>query len=153
MSWFTRSPFRREEDVEGHMVELLSQAADKAGDPLTELDKEILKKPFSPLDPVPPMLIEKTRELIKGILNAKVLDEPEKDLRSFSNSLEWAGDYRYSNIVAITEEVACEWQQSHPSLHGWQRTKDITQLIGCGVLVVLLMFAIVIAAHFLFGWN
>jgi hypothetical protein len=153
MNWFSKSPFRRGEDVETHMVELLARAADDAGSPLTDIDKEILKRTFSPLDPVPPILLEKTRQLIKGILRGEALDEPERDLKSFGNSLQWVDDYRYSNIVAITVEVASEWRQPGPPLHGWQLTKDRTQLIGCGVLVVLLMFAIGIAVHLLFGWN
>jgi hypothetical protein len=40
-----------------------------------------------------------------------------------------------------------------PPLHGWKQVKDAAQLVGCALLVVLLMFAVVIGAGFLFHWK
>jgi hypothetical protein len=148
MSWFVKSPFKRNEDPVGHMVELLSNEASKAGTPLTDLDKEILANN----EPIPEDLEKRARELIARIFEAEPLEEFERDPKCFSSSLQWAGDLGYANIVGLAEQVAYETARSAQP-QGWKLVKDKAQLIGCGLLVVLFMFAVVIAAGFLFGWK
>lgn len=153
MSWFAKSPFGPDEDAAEHMVELLSAEAEKSGTPLTDLDKEILSNGSSP-EQVPGDLRQKAKKLITSLYLAEPWDEFERDPKSFGNSLQWAGDSRYPNIVALAEELAIEMRGTAFSPpQGWRLAKDRLQLIGCGLLVVLLMFAIVIGAGFMFGWK
>jgi hypothetical protein len=150
MSWFIkRSPFGRDEDPVDHMVELLSVEAEKYGIPLTERDREILANS----EPMPETLQQQAKELITRIYECESLDEWERDPKCFSCSLQWAGDREYPNIVALSEEVACDIARPSAPLHGWKRVKDKLQLAGCGLLLVLLMCAIVAVAGFLFGWK
>jgi len=150
MSWFIkRSPFGRDEDPLGHMVELLSAEAIKDGVPLTERDTEILAN----VEPMPEILRQRAKELITRIYESESPDEWERDPKCFSCSLQWAGDREYPNIVALAEEVACDIAQPSAPLPGWKRVKDKLQLLSCGLLLVLLMFAIVAIAGFLFGWK
>ena len=150
MSWFIkRSPFGRDEDPLDHMVELLSVEAIKDGVPLTERDREILAS----AEPMPEILRQRAKDLITRIFEAEPFDDWERDPKCFSCSLEWAGDSRYPNIVALAEEVACDIARPSAPLHGWKLAKDKLQLVGCGLLLVLLMFAIVAVAGFVFGWK
>jgi hypothetical protein len=155
MSWFIKNPFGPDEDPVKHMVELLSAEAEKAGTgtPLSLVDKEILARESSPSDLMPEDLRQKAKELIVRIFEAEP-DAVERDPKSFSDSFQWAGDSSYPNIVALAEEVARDISRTafHPP-RGWKLVRDRMQLIGCAVLVVLLMFAIVIGAGFLFGWK
>lgn len=154
MSWFVRkSPFGRDEDPVRHMVELLSQEADRAGSPLTDRDREALAREKSRSEPLPEDLRQRAKDLIVRIFESEPWDEFENDPKCFSNSIEWAGDSRYPNVVALAEEVRCDIARLTPPLHGWSRVKDAVQLVGCGLLVVLLMFAVVIGAGFLFHWK
>ena len=150
MSWFVkRSPFGRDEDPLDHMVELLSAEAIKDGVPLTERDREILAS----AEPMPEILRQRAKELITRIYESESLDEWERDPKCFSCSLQWAGDREYPNIVALAEGVACDIARPSAPLYGWKRVKDKLQLLGCGLLLVLLMFAIVAVAGFLFHWK
>jgi hypothetical protein len=154
MSWFTKSPFGREEDPVQHMVELLSAKAEKDGTPLTESDRAILVKEISDVEPVPEDLKQRAKALIARMFVEEPWDEFESDSKSFGSSLQWAGDLGYTNIVSLAEEVASEFiGEAFTPLQGWKLAKDRMQLIGCGVLTVLLMFAIGIGASFLFGWK
>jgi hypothetical protein len=154
MSWFIKkSPFGRDEDPVRHMVELLSREADKAGSPLTDLEREALARENHRSEPLPEDLRQHAKGLIARIFEAEPWDEFENDPKCFSSSIEWAGDSRYPNVVALAEEVRCEIAQLTPRLHGWKRVNDVVQLVGCALLVVLLMFAVVIGAGFLFHWK
>jgi hypothetical protein len=154
MSWFIRkSPFARSEDVVRHMLELLAHEADKAGSPLTHLERETLAKEYSRFEPLPEDLRHRAKELITRIFEAESWDEFENDPKCFSNSVEWASDLGCPNVVALAEEVRCEIARLTPPLRGWKRVRDAVQLVGCGLLIVLLMFAVVIAAGFLFHWK
>jgi hypothetical protein len=153
MSWFIKSPFGRDEDPLHHMVELLSDEAIKDGVPLTERDRELLARENSRLEPMPEVLRQRAKDLITLIFEAEPFDEFERDPKCFSCSLQWAGDGRYPNIVALAEEVACDIARPSAPLYGWKLVKDNLQLVGCGLLVVLLMFAIVAVTGLLFGWK
>jgi hypothetical protein len=151
MSWFFRkSPFGPSEDPVEHVIELLSTQAERAGTPLTASDKEILAREASSHDPVPEDLRQRTKNLVAQIYDSEPWDEFERDQKSFTDSLEWT-EPASPNIVMIAEEVRCENAGLTPPLHGWKRVKDGLQLIGCSLLVVLLMFAVVIACGFLFS--
>lgn len=154
MGSFIKSPFGRDEDPIHHMVELLSKEAEKAGTPLTDLDKETLAEECSDTRAMPDDLRWRAKELIARIFEGELSDEFVRDPKCFSSSLQWAGDQSYPNIVALAEEVYCDINPTaFHSLHGWEFAKDRMQLIGCGVLAVLLMFAIGIAGSILFGWK
>jgi hypothetical protein len=154
MSWFfKKSPFGCDEDPVQHMVELISHEADKAGSPLTDREREALARENSRSEPLPEDLRQRAKELIAQIFKAEPWDEFENDPKCFSSSMERAGDGRYPNVVALAEEVGCEIARLTPPLHGWKQVKDAAQLVGCALLVVLLMFAVVIGAGFLFHWK
>jgi len=152
MSWFGKSPFRRDEDPVEHMIALLSNEAAKLGVPFSDKDREILAEERSDQNPIPEDLRERVKDLIARILHAES-DPFETDPKSFGNSIQWA-DPHYPNIVALAEEVACELSaEVYPPLRGWARVKDQLQLVGCGCLVVLLMFTAVVIAGELLGWK
>src|SRR5882762_7949454 len=100
MSWLTKSPFGRDEDPIQHMVELLSEKAEKDGTPLTDSDRAILVKEKSDVEPVPEDLRQRAKELIARMFVEEPWDEFESDPRSFGSSLQWAGDSSYPNIVS-----------------------------------------------------
>jgi hypothetical protein len=156
MGWFVKSPFKPDEDPVKHLVELLSKEAEKAGSPLTAVDKEILGRESSPLDPVPEDLQQKAKALITRVFEAEPVDEFERGSKSFSSSLLWVGDSHYPNIVALSDEVTRNiggHSLFSSPLRGWKLLGDRAQLISCAVLAVLLIFAAVIGAGFLFGWK
>jgi hypothetical protein len=133
------------------MLDLASDAGEKAGSPLTQLDLEILEREMSPQEPVPDDLRRRVNQLIPGIIDNEQFDESPLGPQSFTNSLRRAGDSHYSNIVAITEEAVTGIEGM--KLHGWKLAKDRILVIICGLLVVLGMFAIVCGLGFLFGWK
>jgi hypothetical protein len=150
-NWRRKSPFSSAEEAARNMVELLAKEAEKAGTPLTDHEKEILLQPSSesPFS-VSEELRRKAKTLISRIFEAESPEEFDRDPRSFSDSMLQAGDTAYSNIVALAEEVS---RDIRPPLHGWRLAKDRLQLIGCGGLVVLVMFVLVTIAGFVFHWK
>ena len=153
MSWFFRkSPFGPGEDAVHHVIELLSKEAEKGGPPFTSLEKEILAREASSLDPLPKELHQRTRELVTQIYETEPWDEFEREPKSFTDSLEWI-EPEYPNVLMIAEEVWREKFWLTPPLQGWKRVNDRLQLVGCALFVVLLMFATVIACGFLFRWR
>jgi len=149
MSWFSKSPFGRDEDPVEHMLTLLNNEAAKSGVPLSHEDLEALRSEQSP---IPEDLRERVKNLIAKIFHTES-DPFEEDPKSFSNSIQWA-DPHYPHIVALAEEVACEiGAEAYPPLRGWARVKDRAQLLGCGCLAVLLMFAAVVIAGWIFHWK
>jgi hypothetical protein len=147
MTWGRKNPVESPEDAVKRLVDLVADAGDKDGSPLTPLDREIL----ATQEPVPEDLRRRVSQLIPGILEDEQFDESPWDPKSFTNSLQWAGDSHYSNIVAITEEVISGIERT--KLHGWKLAKDRILVIVCGLLVVFCMLAIVTAMGFLFGWK
>jgi hypothetical protein len=151
MGWFSKSPFESSEDAVKRMVDLVADAAEKAGTPLTSPDREILARPMSSQEPIPEDLRRRVSQLVPEILEDEKLDEGYWDPKNFSHTLQWAGDSHYSNIVAVAEEVISGVERAKP--HGWKLAKDRILLIACGFLVVLCMFAIIGGLSFLFGWT
>src|SRR5277367_4624473 len=102
MSWFVkRSPLALDEDPLDHMVELLSDEAIRDAVPLIERDREILANESSRIAPMPEVLQQRAKDLITRIFEAEPPDERETDPKCFRCSLEWEGDGRYPNIVAL----------------------------------------------------
>lgn len=132
------------------MLELLAKEAESAGTPLSDRDSEILLQDHHETKPLPDELRQKVMDTIRRIYELETYDECYWDPRSFGNSLEWAGDSRYPNIVALAEEVSCDMARMGPPLHGWKRFKDRLLLIGCGLLVVFLMMVIGITINSFF---
>jgi hypothetical protein len=151
MNWFRKSPFESPDAAVKCMVDLVADAAEKAGSPLTPLDREILAREMSPQEPVPDDLRRRVSELIPCVLENDQMDESPWDPKNFGRSLQWAGDSHYSNIAAIAEEVISGMERT--KLHGWKLAEDRILVVTCGLLVVLGLFAIVIAMGFLFGWK
>jgi hypothetical protein len=148
MSWVRKSPFAGPDEASRHMVELLANEAEITGTPLTAPEKEILSQEDTPL---PEGLRQKAKDLIRKIFEA---EDSDGDPKSFGNSMLWAGDRGYPNVVALAEEVSCDLSRTaYPHTHGWELVKDRAQLIGCAILVVLLMFAIVTVAGIVFHWK
>lgn len=155
MSWHRESPFSSPDEAARNMMELLAKEAEKAGTPLTDPEKETLLQPYSesPLS-VSEELRRKTKSLIARIFEAESPEEFDRDPRSFSDSMLQAGDTAYSNVVALAEEVARDIRETgYPPPQGWRLAKDRIQLIGCGCLVVLLMFVMVAIAGFVLHWK
>jgi hypothetical protein len=149
MSWIRKSPFGRGEDPLKHMVSLLSQEADGSGIPLTDIEKNILASEYSIREPVSKELQEKAKQLIAQIFQRERGASKEESRKSFSSSIEWAGDQSYPNIVAIAEEVITGGGFGPmPPLRGRTWLKDRAQLVGCAILAVLFMFLIVAAVFF-----
>jgi hypothetical protein len=135
------------------MVNLLSDAATKAGAPLSDLDKKILSEESSALGPMPDDLRQRAKKLIAQVFETEPWDEMERSPKDFGSSLEWAGDSGRRNIVVLAEEVACDIARPSLPLHGWGLVKDKLQLVGCGVLLILLTAAIIAGVQALFGWK
>jgi hypothetical protein len=153
MFWIRKSPFGRQEDPIEHMVALLSKEAMNAGVPLSDGDRKLLASEVIPGAPISEELRNRTKKIIEKILSREEESGAEEDPRSFGNTLEWAGDPDYPNIVMLTEEVVCSGgsRRNLPPLHGWKWVKERFQLIGCGLSLVLLMFLIATAVWLIFG--
>jgi len=154
MTWLIkRSPFRRDEDPVEHLVNLLANEAIKAGSPLSDIDRKILREENPDSDAIPEELRQRAKDLIARVFEAESWDDMERDPKDFGSSLEWASDSRCSNIVMLAEEVACELARPLPRLHGWGLVKDRFQLIGCAVLFIVIIGASIAAIQALFGWK
>ena len=153
MNWFIKTPFGPNEDPVEHMVQLLAIEAEKIGIPLSDVEKELLLDETPDQETLPQELREKAKGLIAKILETES-GEFDRDPKSFLDSLQWAGDSGYVPVVALAEEVACEiGGNAYPPLKGWQKIKDRGLLIGCGLLVVLAIFAIGAIGTVFFGWK
>jgi hypothetical protein len=80
-------------------------------------------------------------------------DEMERSPKDLGNSLEWAGDSGSRNIVVLAEEVASEIARPSVPLHGWGLVMDKLQLVGCGILLIVLIAAVIAGVQALFGWK
>jgi hypothetical protein len=140
-----KNPFASHEDPVAHMVELLCKEAESAGTPFSEDEKKILASESTFEDSVPQELQQRAKRLIQELLRKEQISGAVKEPKSFDNSLEWAGDPGYPNIVALTEEVITSGGslRAVPQLHGKRWAKDRVQLLGCALAIVLLMFLIV----------
>jgi len=140
-----KNPFATHEDPIGHMVTLLCKEADSAGIPFSENEKTILAREFTSEESVPEELRQRAKKLIQEQLRKEQTSGAIDDPKSFGNSLEWAGDPGYPNIVALTEEVVTSGgsMRALPQLHGNRWAKDRIQLFGCALAIVLLMFLVV----------
>jgi hypothetical protein len=149
MSWIRKSPFGRGEDPLIHMISLLDQEANASGTPLAENEKIILASEYSTREPIPEELHRKAKQLIAQILQRDGGALKEASTRSFGNSIEWAGDQAYPNIVALAEEVITGGGFGRmPAPRGRRWLSDRAKLIGCAFLAVLFLFLIVTAVAF-----
>ncbi len=128
------------------MVNLIAAEGDILNAPLTNEECGILEGDSA----VSPELSAKAKYLIAHIF--EIEKQEDSDPRSFENSMAWASDGASSNIVQLTYEVA-DGLNSVPRSQGWKRVKDRFALVGCGLIVVLLMFAAVTGAGFIFHWK
>jgi hypothetical protein len=146
MSWIRPSPFHDQKEAARHMVDLLAAEGEVRGTPFSDAEREMLAGDCA----ISEELSSKVKYLISGIFANERQDDP--DPRRFSESMAWASDGASSNIVQLTYQVADEIQPRR-RLKGWARFRDMIALIGCGLLVVLMMFTVVIAAGFIFHWK
>jgi hypothetical protein len=143
-----RNPYARHEDPVEHMVALLSKEAESAGTPFSEDEKKVLSSQSTSEDPVPEELRQRAKKLIEALLRKEQSSGAVTGPKSFDNSLEWAGESSYPNIVALTEEVVTS--KALPQRHGKRWVKDMIQLLGCALGIVLLMMLIVVFVSFIF---
>ena len=149
MIFIRRSPFGRQEDAARHMITLLGQEAERHGSPLSETDKEMLASE-SDYSAIPDDFRIRSRKLIEQILQRDIATQ-DNDRKSFIASCEWAGDNAYPVIVALTEEVITSGGVGRlPPLHGRNWIKDRAQLLGCGILMVVIMLLIVVIGSLIF---
>ena len=135
------------------MVELLAQQAASAGTPLTDEERETLIQARSRRHPLPEELRQKATDLIVKIFEAED-NATVGDPMSFSNAMYWADGEGYPRILALAEDVACDTARAtYPPLQGWRLVKDRVQLMGCGILLVLLMLAVVFVIGVVFHWK
>ncbi len=147
-----KNPFANHEDPMEHMIELLSKEAEHAGTPFNADEKKILRSKASSGEPIPEELRRKSKTLIEQLLNREKAADTSGDPKSFNNSLGWAGDSSYPNIVALTEEVVTSGT-GDLRLRGRRLAKDRIQLIACAVVVILLMLLFVAGLSFVFHWK
>ena len=149
MGWFFhKSPFAGEEDAAAHMVALVAAEAEKSGTPLSDEEWGLLLDDAISGDAMPETaaseeLDAKVRRLIEQRFDSEI--EPD-DPKNLGNSLGWAGDGQYPRIVALTEDVIRLRSEKSPRGRKW--VIDRIQLVGCGVVAVVLLM--LCAA--LFGW-
>jgi hypothetical protein len=144
-----KNPFANHEDPVEHMIELLSKEAEYAGTPFNADEKKILRSKASSGEAVPEELRRKSKTLIQQILSREQAADTGSDPKSFNNSLGWAGESSYPNVVALTEEVVMSGT-GDLRLHGRRWAKDQIQLLGCAVVVILLMLLLVAGLAFVF---
>ena len=152
MPWIRKSPFARHEDPVEHMMELLRKEGEDAGTPFDATERKILCSEASDRAPVPEELQGKSKTLIEQLLRREQTTETSNDPKSFNNSLQWAGDSSYPNIVALTEDVVTSGT-GVLRLHGRAWAKDKSQLVGCAFAVVLLIFLLVVSFAVIFHWK
>jgi hypothetical protein len=148
MSWIRKSAFTDGIDPTAHMVVLISAEAERAGTPLSEAEKQILLRNWDPETILPEEFRSKAKRLVEQTFD---YDADPDDPLSLGNSVEWAGDWGYPTIVALTEEVMLERQEKFPRLRGRRKIIDLFQLVGCGIVVVVLMMLVVALFSWLFG--
>jgi hypothetical protein len=143
--------FGRDENPVAHMVSLLSQEAKRSGIPLNEEEKNLLGQD-APEHPLTGELREKFSRLIGQLLDREQSDGAAADPRSFGNSVEWAGDPEYPNIVAIAEEVISSRRPAESfAIRIRREMKDLTHLVGCAFAIVIVLGVIVGLCVLLFG--
>jgi hypothetical protein len=146
VTWIRKSPFKDQNEAIRHMVDLFAEEARKVGQSVKDEHLDMLSSECS----LPPELEDQARRIIGQILFREELETEAagcEDPKSFSNSLEWAGDSRYPNIVMLTEQVVLEGRASgifppSPRLHGWPLVKDQLLLWGCGLLIVTVVLVV-----------
>ncbi|HZQ20013.1 MAG TPA: hypothetical protein VFA90_14950 [Terriglobales bacterium] len=112
------------------MVGLLAAEAKSANSPLREEELDMLSRECG----LPEALEDQAKRIVGQIL-IRDFEAGYEDPKSFSSSLEWAGDPEYPNIARLTEDVVLEGRASGrfplpPRLHGWGLVKDKLSLIG-----------------------
>jgi hypothetical protein len=144
MSWFVKSPFAPEEDPVGHMMDLINAEAEKAGQPLTQSDLDILSKEHSDLDPIPDDLQQRVRKLIIRVLDEEPWDEFEREVKSFGSSMEWARRWHGAkssnpNILIFAEQVywGARYKPAPNPLKGWALVGDRILVVLCALVLVL----------------
>jgi hypothetical protein len=151
-SLFMKNPFANHENPAEHMVELLAEEAELAGMPLSPDEKQILRREASIREPVPEELRSKAKTLIEQRLKREQAAGNSDDPKSFNNSLAWAGEPSYPNIVALTEDVFTSGPGDF-RLEGRRWIKDKLQLVGCAVVVILVVGLLVTAFSVIFHWK
>ncbi len=149
MSWFRNSPFASSDDAAAHMVALVAAEAEKAGTPLNEEERRLL------LDQAMPPKIDlgeeesdtSFRKLIKQTFDHEA--DPD-DPMSLSNSVQWAGADKYPKIVALAEEIIVSRGDKLPRPRGRRLMIHLVQLVGCGIVTVILMMLFAAAVGGLF---
>jgi hypothetical protein len=146
-------PFKDADEAVSHLIASVSREAEWDGQPLTQKEKALLAQVGALQDDKRIGLAM----IIERLLISEPEDEFESDSRSFGNSLGWAKrmlhQSKWPNVVIVAHEIEYERTHHHPELHGWRRMGDQMLLWICGLLVVLAMFAIVIAAGYIFHWK
>ncbi len=148
MSWFRNSPFANSEDAAKHMVALVAAQADKVGAPLSEEEQRLLLEGAATPKIAEEESDRRFRKLIEQAFDYEV--NPD-DPMSLSSTVQWAGDGRYPKIVALAEEIIISRGEKRPRLRGRRQIIDLIQLVGCGVVVVILMMLVVALLSWLFG--
>jgi len=147
MSWIRKSPFDRDEDPAKRMLELLAKEAERAGAPFSEEEQEILATRTI----IPVELDIRARNLIEQMLERETVAGPDRDPKSFGNSLEWADCDNGPNVVELTIAVASDRRAMHPPPTQWGLwLKDKIGLVGCAFAAVILMMLFVAAISLLF---
>jgi len=149
MSWIRKNPFDPSEDPSQHMLALLANEAEQAGDPFSELEKEILSSGILSL---PWDLDAKARNLIAQLLEKEsAIPSAKRDPKGLGNCLEWCDYGRSTNLTELTYQVASARNVMHPAPIDWRVWfKEKIGLIGCGLAAVILLMLFAAAIEFLF---
>jgi len=77
---------------------------------------------------------------------------PDRDPKSFSNSLEWADCGEGSNLIELTVAVASARRAMYPPPMQWGLWfKDKIGLVACALALVIFMMLLAAAMSFLFN--
>jgi hypothetical protein len=144
--WSSNSPFANGEDAAKHMVALVSAQAEKVGAPLSEEERRLLLAEATPPQIAEAESDEKFRKLIEQTFDSEV-DDP----MNFSSAIQWAGAERYPKVVALAEDIITSSGEKRPRLRGRRAIIDLVQLVGCGLVTVILMMLVVALFSWLFG--
>lgn len=148
MSWFRNCPFASSEDAAKHMVALVAAQADKVGAPLSEEERRLLLEGAAPPKIAEEELDEKFRKLIEQTFDSEV--EPD-DPKNLGNSVQWVGDDQYPRIVALAEDVIRSRREKFNRTRGRRRAIDRIQLVGCGLVAVMLLMLFAALLGWIFG--
>src|SRR5882757_5724255 len=118
------------------MVALVAKQAVIEGSPLSDDELRLLACEKDSQNTLSAELQMRMNTLIEHTLDSEADSD---DPKNSGNSLEWASDVGHSNIAAMIEDVCRSRSENLPPLRNRRWMADRAQLVGCGVVAVILL--------------